>query len=96
MTAEELILPVAQNMVSTMISRLQLRSFPHTTPVLNNSMERRITEMAQDIKDQLKTKLQKSEDISIQVDESTDVYESRSLATFPMINTPVGTGYLAP
>ncbi|XP_046408746.1 zinc finger BED domain-containing protein 5-like [Ischnura elegans] len=48
-------------------------------PLSNNSVGRRITEMADDIKVQLKEKLQKCEFISIQIDESTDV---SSLAQF--------------
>lgn len=76
--AEELILPAAQDMVSNMISPDAAKKLS-TIPLSNNSVGRRIIEMAQDIKDQLKTKLQKSEYFSIQVDESTDV---SSLAQF--------------
>ncbi|XP_063241704.1 zinc finger BED domain-containing protein 5-like isoform X1 [Bacillus rossius redtenbacheri] len=70
--AEDLILPAAQDMLSTMVGP-EAASKLSNVPLSNNSVGRRITEMAEDCKNQLKEKLQKSEFLSIQVDESTDV-----------------------
>lgn len=70
--AEELLLPAAIDMVSRVISpqeALKLKNIP----LSNDSIARRISDMTENVKDQLKEKLKQSEFISIQIDESTDV-----------------------
>ncbi|KAG8317460.1 hypothetical protein J6590_026612 [Homalodisca vitripennis] len=61
-----------------------------TIPLLSNFVEKRITEMAQDIKDQLKTKLQKSEYISIQADNLQTYRVWRSLCALFAPDHPTG------
>ena len=70
--AEDLILPAAQDMVSTMVGP-EAASKLSCIPLSNDSVGRRISEMANDVRGQLKEKLKKSEYFSIQLDESTGV-----------------------
>jgi len=67
--AEDLMLPAAQDMVSTMVGP-GAASKLSCIPLSNDSVGRRISEMADDVRGQLKEKI---EEERIQLDESTDV-----------------------
>lgn len=70
--AEELILPAAIDMVKTMISPQESEKLKKI-PLSNDTISRRISDMFEDVQDQLKKQLKSSTFLSIQFDESTDV-----------------------
>lgn len=78
--AEDLILPAAMDMVSIMIGESaakQLRS----VPLSDNTISRRIFDMADDINDQLNEKL-KGRYFAIQLDEATDSHNDAHLICY--------------
>lgn len=68
---EELIMPCVKDICAEcLVSRLSLR---FVTSLSNNTVMRRIGELAEDVEDQLLQQLQASQYFALQIDESTDV-----------------------
>ncbi|XP_063766104.1 protein FAM200A-like [Eleginops maclovinus] len=78
--AEQLILPAAIDMCRAMVSE-ECANKLKTIPLSDNTIGRRIGEMANDVKDQLMAKLQ-TVLFSLQIDETTDVTNDAQLLTF--------------
>ena len=70
--AERLILPAAKDLVENLIGEAQARKL-HQVPVSNNTVCRRIQDMADYSKSQLVRRMAESPFFAIQLDESTDV-----------------------
>lgn len=70
--AENLILPAALDMVEIMIGKQEANKLK-SIPLSDNTIERRINDMAVDIREQLVEKLKESPYFALQFDESTDV-----------------------
>lgn len=70
--AENLILPAAIDMVNVMIGPEEAKKLK-TIPLSNDTISRRIDEMATDVHNQIIENLKSSEFFSVQFDESTDV-----------------------
>lgn len=70
--AEELILPAAIDMVSNIISPQDAEKLKKI-PLSNDTISRRICDMAEDVQNQLKKQIKDSTFFAIQLDESTDV-----------------------
>ena len=75
--AEQLILPAAVDMCRAMINVECANKL-----LSDNTMGRRIGEMANDVKDQLMAKLQTVQGFSLQIDETTDVTNDAQLLAF--------------
>lgn len=74
---ETLVLPAAIDMVSTMIGEKEAETLK-TIPLSNNTVARRISDISEDVCDQLLEKL-KGKDFAIQVDEATDIHRDAHL-----------------
>ncbi|XP_023210685.1 zinc finger BED domain-containing protein 5-like [Centruroides sculpturatus] len=79
--AENLILPAALDMVEIMLGR-QEASKLKSIPLSDNTIERRINDMASDIREQVVEKLKKSPHFALQFDESTDVSDCAQFVVF--------------
>lgn len=79
--AEELILPAAVILAETMIDKKAADALK-TVPLSNNTVCRRIDDMAVDIVDQVVEKLKLSGSFALQLDESTDVSGEGQLIAF--------------
>lgn len=79
--AEELILPAAVILAETMIYKKAADALK-TVPLSNNTVCRRIDDMAVDIVDQVVEKLKLSGSFALQLDESTDVSGEAQLIAF--------------
>ena len=79
--AEQLILPAAVDMCRAMINE-ECANKLKTIPLSDNTMVRRIGEMANDVKDQLMAKLQTVQGFSLQIDKTTDLTNDGQLLAF--------------
>ena len=79
--AESLIRPAAIAMTRAMHGE-KIASTLETIPLSNDTMARRIGEMANDIKEQLIDRVKKSGRFSLQIDETTDVSSDAQLLVF--------------
>uniref|UniRef100_A0A3B4VDX5 HAT C-terminal dimerisation domain-containing protein n=1 Tax=Seriola dumerili TaxID=41447 RepID=A0A3B4VDX5_SERDU len=79
--AEQLILPAAVDMCTTMGSE-DCANKLKTIPLSDNTIARRIVEMADDVKTQLIEKLRSAQGFSIQIDETTDITNYAQLLAF--------------
>lgn len=77
--AEELILPAAVDMVSVMIGESAAKEIKNI-PLSNNTISRRIHDMAEDINEQIVEKLSSS--FAIQLDEATDSNDDAQLICY--------------
>lgn len=79
--AEELILPAAVILAETMIDKKAADALK-TVPLSNNTVCRRIDDVAVDIVDQVVEKFKLSGSFAMQLDESTDVSGEAQLIAF--------------
>ena len=79
--AEELLLPAAVDMCREMIGEDAAKKLL-TVPLSNDTVSRRISEMASDIQNQVLERMKGSPFFSIQLDESTDVSNAALLLVF--------------
>ncbi|XP_055918354.1 SCAN domain-containing protein 3-like [Eupeodes corollae] len=79
--AENLIFPAALDMVETILGKQEADKLKNI-PLSDNTIERRINDMAVDIQEQLIEKLKKSPHFALQLDESTDVSDCAQFVVF--------------
>lgn len=79
--AEELIAPAASILAETMLDKKAADAIK-TVPLSNDTICRRVDDMAGDIIEQVVDKLKRAGSFAIQLDESTDVSGEAQLATF--------------
>ncbi|XP_040896345.1 zinc finger BED domain-containing protein 5 [Toxotes jaculatrix] len=79
--AEELILPSAIDMVSTMIDEATASKLK-AVPLSNNTIARRIYDLSKDIEEQLHDKVRESRRFALQMDEGTDPTKDCLLITY--------------
>lgn len=70
--AENLILPAALDIAEIMFGKEEVKKLK-SIPLSDNTIQRRISNMATDVRDQVIEKVKKSSFISLQFDESTDI-----------------------
>lgn len=87
--AENLILPAAVEMVHIMIGEKEAAKLK-TIPLSNNTIQRRISDMAEDIQAQVVENLNKCTYFSLQMDESTDISNCAQFITFVRYDTNNG------
>ena len=78
--AENLILPAAVDMVEIMVSKQEANKLKNI-PLSDNTISRRINDMANDIQEQIE-KLKNSQHFALQFDESTDVSDCAQFVVF--------------
>jgi len=78
---ETLILPCAVDMAETVLGAEAAKKLK-TIPLSNNTVSRRISDLSQDIKDQLYSRLRNCPCFALQTDESTDVSGLAQLLTY--------------
>jgi hypothetical protein len=69
---ESLLLPAAKDMASSVLGE-EVAKQPELIPLSNDTVSRRISDMASNVKEQLIEKVKASKYYSTQLDESTDV-----------------------
>jgi len=79
--AETLIMPAAIDMCREMFGEA-LASKLKTIPISNDTIQRRITQAAADVEEQLISRLQECKQFAIQLDESTDVSGQAQLIAY--------------
>jgi hypothetical protein len=79
--AEELIIPFSVEIASIMFDE-KAASVIKTIPSSDNTVQRRIQDMASEIVDQVAEKIRKSKQFSIQLDESTDIAGEAQVLAF--------------
>lgn len=79
--AENLILPAALDMVEIMVSKQEANKLKNI-PLSDNTISRRINDMANDIQEQVVEKLKNSQHFALQFDESTDVSNCAQFVVF--------------
>ncbi|KAB0790827.1 hypothetical protein PPYR_15129, partial [Photinus pyralis] len=79
--AENLILPAALDMVEIMVGQPEANKLK-SIPLSDNTISRRINDMANDIREQVVEKLNKSPHFALQFDESTDVSDCAQFVVF--------------
>lgn len=79
--AENLILPAALDMVEIMVSKQEANKLKNI-PLSDNTISRRINDMAKDIQEQVVEKLKNSQHFALQFDESTDVSNCAQFVVF--------------
>ncbi|XP_014349988.2 zinc finger BED domain-containing protein 5-like [Latimeria chalumnae] len=79
--AEDLLLPAAKDMVTAMVSEKVAKQLD-LIPLSDNTVARRIHEMAEDIKNQLIARIKSSSYFALQLDESTDVASVANLLVY--------------
>lgn len=70
--AENLILPAALDIAEIMFGKQEIEKLK-SIPLSDNTIQRRISNMATDVRDQVIEKIKKSSFVSLQFDESTDI-----------------------
>lgn len=70
--AENLILPAALDIAQIMFGKQEVEKLK-SIPLSDNTIQRRISDMATDVRDQVIEKIQESTFVSLQFDESTDI-----------------------
>lgn len=70
--AENLILPAALDIAEIMFGKQEVEKLK-SIPLSDNTIQRRISNMASDVRDQVIEKIKKSSFVSLQFDESTDI-----------------------
>nr|XP_022909920.1 zinc finger BED domain-containing protein 5-like [Onthophagus taurus] len=70
--AENLILPAALDIAEIMFGKQEVEKLK-SIPISNNTIQRRISNMATDVRDQVIEKIKKSSFVSLQFEESTDI-----------------------
>jgi hypothetical protein len=80
-TGESLLPPAAKDMASSVLGEKVAQQL-ESIPLSNDTVSRRISDMASNVKEQLIEKLKANKYYSIQLDESTDVSNKAHLLTF--------------
>lgn len=83
---EALILPAARDLVRTLIGDSAAKKL-NIVSLSNDTVSRRIQEMAAEVKEALIQKVKKSKYFALQVDESTDITNSAQLMTYIRYDT---------
>ncbi|XP_047028008.1 protein FAM200A-like [Helicoverpa zea] len=78
---ENLILPAALDMVDITVSKQEANKLKNI-PLSDNTITRRINDMAKDIQEQVVEKLKNSQHFALQFDESTDVSDCAQFVVF--------------
>ncbi|XP_066543047.1 protein FAM200A-like [Hoplias malabaricus] len=79
--AEKLILPAALDIVSTVLDEKAAEKIK-AIPVSDNTVSRRIEDIAENLENQLISRLQTAKDFAIQLDESTDISACATLLVY--------------
>ena len=80
-TGEKLCLPLAKEMTEIMCGEKAVKQL-HLVPLSNDTVSRRIVEMAEDVKKTLIERIKSSSYYSIQLDETTDVADLANLIVY--------------
>lgn len=79
--AEELIVPAAVKMCETMLGESAAKTI-RTIPVSNNTIQRRISDLSENIQENLFLKLSMCDIFALQIDESTDISKKAIMLVF--------------
>ncbi len=79
--AERLILPAALDIVNTVLDEKASEKLK-LIPLSDNTVSRRIGDIAQNLKERLIVRLKTAKDFAIQLDESTDIASSATLLVY--------------
>lgn len=79
--AENLILPAALDIAEIMFGKQEVEKLK-SIPLSDNTIQRRISNMATDVRDQVIEKIKKSSFVSLQFDESTDIASCAQFVAF--------------
>jgi len=84
--AENLILPAALDIAEIMFGKQEVEKLK-SIPLSDNTIQRRISNMATDVRDQVIEKIKKSSFVSFQFDESTDIAGCAQFVAFVRFET---------
>ncbi|KAL0822667.1 hypothetical protein ABMA28_004690 [Loxostege sticticalis] len=79
--AENLILPAALDMAEVMFGKQEVEKLK-SIPLSDNTIQRRISDMATDVRDQVIEKIRESTFVALQFDESTDIADCAQFVAF--------------
>ena len=79
--AEKLILPCCKDIVNSMFGEESAKKL-NVIPLSDNTVQRRISDISDDIKDQVINEIKEAETFAIQLDESTDISSMAQLLVF--------------